>query len=125
MNPHLAAYHGNYLGFVVLGFLGADFQQVGVSVLAQRIRMAQVMGLKPGGDVGEAIAALNARLGLPPGLRAMGVAPDILPAMAEQAVKDHCNGTNPRRAGAAEYLELFQAAHDLIGHRLVLSHGVI
>jgi ABC-2 type transport system permease protein len=44
VNPHLAVYRGNYLGFVVLGFLGTDFQQVGVSVLAQRIRMAQVMG---------------------------------------------------------------------------------
>jgi ABC-2 type transport system permease protein len=44
VNPHLAAYRGNYLGFVVLGILGAQFQQVGVSVLAQRIRMAQVMG---------------------------------------------------------------------------------
>ncbi|HVV17750.1 MAG TPA: ABC transporter permease [Polyangia bacterium] len=43
-NPHLAAYRGNYLGFVVIGLLGAEFQQVGVSVLAQRIRMAQVMG---------------------------------------------------------------------------------
>jgi ABC-2 type transport system permease protein len=44
VNPHLAAYRGNYLGFVVLGVLGAQFQQVGVSVLAERIRMAQVMG---------------------------------------------------------------------------------
>jgi ABC-2 type transport system permease protein len=44
VNPHLAAYRGNYLGFVVLGFLGTEFQQVGVSVLASRIRMAQVMG---------------------------------------------------------------------------------
>jgi ABC-2 type transport system permease protein len=44
VNPHLAVYHGNYLGFVVIGFLGTEFQQVGVSVLAQRIRMAQVMG---------------------------------------------------------------------------------
>ena len=37
-------YRGNYLGFVVLGLLAAEFQQVGVSVLAQRIRMAQMMG---------------------------------------------------------------------------------
>ncbi len=44
VNPHLAAYHGNYLGFVVIGFLGTEFQQVGVSVLAQRIRVAQMMG---------------------------------------------------------------------------------
>jgi len=44
VNPHLAAYRGNYLGFVVIGLLAAEFQQVGVSVLAQRIRIAQMMG---------------------------------------------------------------------------------
>jgi ABC-2 type transport system permease protein len=43
-NPHLAAYGSNYLGFMVLGVLGAEFQQVGVSGLAQRIRIAQMMG---------------------------------------------------------------------------------
>jgi len=43
-NPHLTAYRGNYLGFVVIGLLAAEFQQVGVSVLSQRIRMAQMMG---------------------------------------------------------------------------------
>lgn len=43
-NPHLASYAGNYLGFVVIGTLAADFQQVGVSGLAQRIRLAQMMG---------------------------------------------------------------------------------
>jgi ABC-2 type transport system permease protein len=44
VNPHLTLYRGNYLGFVVIGLLGTEFQQVGVSVLAQRIRMAQMMG---------------------------------------------------------------------------------
>jgi ABC-2 type transport system permease protein len=43
-NPHLAAYGGNYLGFAALGFLTAGFQQVGLTGLAQRIRMAQMMG---------------------------------------------------------------------------------
>ncbi len=33
-NPHLTGYAGNYLGFVVIGALAADFQQVGVSGLA-------------------------------------------------------------------------------------------
>jgi len=44
VNPHLAVYRGNYLGFVVIGFLATEFQQVGVSGLAQRIRFAQMMG---------------------------------------------------------------------------------
>jgi ABC-2 type transport system permease protein len=43
-NPHLAAYGGNYLGFAALGFLTAGFQQVGLTGLAQRVRMAQMMG---------------------------------------------------------------------------------
>ena len=73
-------------------------------------RLAQAMGLKPGADVADAIQDLNARLGLPAGLKAMGVSADILPAMAEAAVKDHCNGTNPRKAGVADYVGLFQAA---------------
>jgi ABC-2 type transport system permease protein len=43
-NPHLEQYGNNYLGFVVIGFLAASFQQVGVSGLAQRIRVSQMMG---------------------------------------------------------------------------------
>jgi ABC-2 type transport system permease protein len=43
-NPHLDSYGGNYLGFMVLGVLGAEFQLVGVSGLASRIRTSQVMG---------------------------------------------------------------------------------
>jgi ABC-2 type transport system permease protein len=43
-NPHLASYGSNYLGFMVLGLLAAQFQQVGVSGLANRIRTAQMMG---------------------------------------------------------------------------------
>jgi ABC-2 type transport system permease protein len=43
-NPHLAAYGGNYLGFLAIGFLAAELQQVGVSTLAQRIRFSQMMG---------------------------------------------------------------------------------
>jgi ABC-2 type transport system permease protein len=43
-SPHLTALGGNYLGFAAVGFLTAGFQQVAVSGLAQRIRMAQMMG---------------------------------------------------------------------------------
>jgi ABC-2 type transport system permease protein len=43
-NPHLAAYGGNYLGFIAIGYLAAELQQVGVSGLATRVRTAQMMG---------------------------------------------------------------------------------
>jgi ABC-2 type transport system permease protein len=43
-NPHMAAYGGNYLGFLAIGFLATELQQVGVAGLARRVRTAQIMG---------------------------------------------------------------------------------
>lgn len=43
-NPHLAPYGGNYLAFTLVGIVVVGLQQVGLSELAQRIRMAQLMG---------------------------------------------------------------------------------
>ena len=104
--PEPRLHHGTLNAVVLPAVLRFNHAHLG----DKPARMAQAMGLKPGTDVADAIAALNARLGLPAGLGAMGVRPDILPAMAEHAVKDHCNGTNPRPAAAADYLALFQAA---------------
>jgi ABC-2 type transport system permease protein len=44
-NPHLAAYGGDYLAFAVVGLVVMDLQQVGVSNLSQRVRMAQLLGV--------------------------------------------------------------------------------
>ncbi|MEJ0069166.1 MAG: iron-containing alcohol dehydrogenase [Pseudomonadota bacterium] len=99
-------HHGTLNAVVLPAVLRFNHDQLGDKL----VRMAQVMGLASGSDVADAIQALNARLGLPPGLRAMGVTPEILPAMAEHAVKDHCTNTNPRPASAADYLALFHAA---------------
>jgi ABC-2 type transport system permease protein len=43
-NPHMAAYGGNYLGFIAIGFLATELQTVGLQGLARRVRTAQVMG---------------------------------------------------------------------------------
>jgi ABC-2 type transport system permease protein len=43
-NPHMAAYGGNYLGFLAIGFLATELQTVGLQGLSRRIRTAQVMG---------------------------------------------------------------------------------
>ncbi len=56
------------------------------------------------------IAGLNADLGLPAGLEAMGVGAAALPAIAAAAMKDHCHATNPRRASEADYLALLREA---------------
>ena len=100
-------HHGTLNAVVLPAVLRFNHDQLGED---KRARLAHAMGLPPGSDVADGVARLNARVGMPAGLAAMGVKPEILPAMAEQATKDHCNATNPRPAGVADYLGLLQAA---------------
>ena len=69
-------------------------------------RMAHAMGLASGGDIPEAIEDMNARLGLPSGLAAMGVQRDWFDKIIAGAMADHCHKTNPRIATAGEYAEM-------------------
>ena len=66
-------------------------------------RMAHAMGLTGGNEIPEAIHEMNARLGLPSGLAAMGVEPSQFGGIIAGALKDHCHGTNPRIASYADY----------------------
>ena len=69
-------------------------------------RMAQAMGLKSGSDIPEAIKDMNARLGLPTGLAAMGVTESLFDQIITGALADHCHKTNPRIASAQDYREM-------------------
>ncbi len=69
-------------------------------------RMAQAMGLASGSDIPAAIKDMNARLGLPTGLDALGVQRDWFTNIINGALADHCHKTNPRIASAEEYEEL-------------------
>jgi 4-hydroxybutyrate dehydrogenase len=60
--------------------------------------MAQAMGLTSAADIGPAIKAMNARLGLPGGLAEMGVQPSQFDAIITGALADHCHKTGPRLA---------------------------
>jgi alcohol dehydrogenase class IV len=69
-------------------------------------RMAQAMGLQSAGDIPEAIRDMNARLGLPTGLAAMGVERAWFDRIIDGALADHCHKTNPRIASREEYEHL-------------------
>ena len=69
-------------------------------------RMAHAMGLKSGSDIPDAIRDMNARLGLPTGLAAMGVESSWYAQVIAGALKDHCHGTNPRIASAEDYEQM-------------------
>jgi 4-hydroxybutyrate dehydrogenase len=77
-------------------------------------RMAQAMGL-PGCDslgteVAAAITAMNARLGLPTGLAALGVSADLFERVIDGAMADHCHKTNPRIATRDDYRQMLTAS---------------
>lgn len=74
------------------------------------LRMAQAMNLDSAGDIGQAIQDMNARLGLPTGLRAMGVLENQFDKVITGALADHCHKTNPRIASAEDYRAMLEQA---------------
>jgi len=77
-------------------------------------RMASAMGIgacdAQGTEIGLAIADMNARLGLPRGLAALGVTEDLFERVIDGAMADHCHKTNPRIATRADYRDMLIAS---------------
>ena len=74
-------------------------------------RLARIMGCREHADaVADAVAQLNARIGLPACLSAMGVTENLLDPIADQAPRDHCHLTNPRKPTREDYRALLQQA---------------
>jgi alcohol dehydrogenase class IV len=75
-------------------------------------RMAQAIGLSGGSaaDLAEAVRDMNARLGLPSGLQAMGVEASAFDRIIDGALADHCHKMNPRLASRDDYQGLLEAS---------------
>ncbi len=58
----------------------------------------------------DAIRKLSSLIGIPSGLTELGVKTEDLAVMAENAQKDACMLTNPRKANHAQVVEIFKAA---------------
>jgi alcohol dehydrogenase class IV len=111
LNPKL--HHGT-LNAVFLPAV-IRFNAAAVSVQRERRlqRIAQAIGLAAcdaqGDDLAEAIRALNARIGLPAGLQAMGVDSALFERVIDGALADHCHKTNPRIATREDYRRMLEA----------------
>ncbi len=99
-------HHGTLNAVILPTVLRFNEDHVG----AKYARLRTVMGLPEDADLAAEIDSLNARIGLPGGLREMGVKEDWIPDLAVAATKDHCSATNPRPASAADYEDLFRQA---------------
>ena len=108
VNPRL--HHGTLNAMFLPAVLRFNASAESVQKENRLNRMAQAMGLQSGSDIPQAIVDMNARLGLPHGLAAMGVNASQFDAVIRGAMADHCHPTNPRIASPEDYLDMLQTS---------------
>ncbi|MBK9362445.1 MAG: iron-containing alcohol dehydrogenase [Rubrivivax sp.] len=112
VNPKL--HHGTLNAMFLPAVVRFNAAAPGIQAERRLQRMAHAMGLPgcdaQGTEVAEAIVAMNARLGLPSGLRAMGVTEDQFERVIDGAMADHCHKTNPRLATRDDYRAMLAAS---------------
>ncbi len=108
VDPRL--HHGTLNAMFLPAVIRFNAQAESVQKERRLERMAHAMGLASAGDIPEAITDMNARLGLPSGLAAMGVQRDWFDNIVKGALADHCHKTNPRIATAQDYQEMLAAS---------------
>ncbi|MDD2546216.1 MAG: iron-containing alcohol dehydrogenase [Burkholderiaceae bacterium] len=108
VNPRL--HHGTLNALFLPAVVRFNAEAPSVQKERRLERMAQAMGLAQAADIPEALRDMNARLGLPTGLAALGVTPAEFDAVIRGALADHCHLTNPRTATAEEYRAMLQAS---------------
>jgi alcohol dehydrogenase class IV len=100
VNPH----HGTLNAVVMPAVL--RFNESCCAEKYARLRAA--LGLAADARLDRYVADLNARLGLPPGLKAMGIGRERFAAIVPQALADHTAATNPRKLDAGSVMHLLE-----------------
>ena len=103
VNGRTSLHHGTLNAVVLPAVL--RFNESAPSVVENRryARMRRVMNLPDNADLAAALHDMTARLGLPTGLKQMGVDESAFDKVIKGALADHCHKTNPREAMADDY----------------------
>ncbi|MEZ5996308.1 MAG: iron-containing alcohol dehydrogenase [Hyphomonadaceae bacterium] len=102
----LKLHHGT-LNAVILPH---SLAMIGEAAPEKFARLRRALGLSPTGDLPQYVADLNARIGLPASLSAMGVTEAHWPGARDYAVSDLATMSNAVPFDAAKYDELFKRA---------------
>lgn len=108
LNPKL--HHGTLNAVFLPAVIRFNAEAPSVQSAHKMERLAEAMALKGAQEVAPAITAMNARLGLPRGLRDMGATEEMFPKIIRDALADHTHKTNPREASAADYEAMLRAS---------------
>jgi len=112
VNPRL--HHGTLNAMFLPAVIRFNAAAEAIQAERRLQRLAHAIGIgscdSRGTELAEAVRALNARLGLPSGLAAMGVGTDLFDQVIDGAMADHCHKTNPRIATRDDYREMLHAS---------------
>lgn len=103
VNGRTSLHHGTLNAVVLPAVLRFNASAEAVVANRRYARMRRVMNLSDNADLPQALFDMTARLGLPTGLRQMGVDESVFDKVIQGALADHCHKTNPREASADDY----------------------
>jgi alcohol dehydrogenase class IV len=99
-------HHGTLNAVILPAVLRFNRSHAGDKIAA----LERAIGVAAGEDLASHIEKLNASIGLPSSLQAMGVTEELIPRMVDGAMKDHSTATNPRPVTRADFEAMFRQA---------------
>ncbi|MGB0524231.1 MAG: iron-containing alcohol dehydrogenase [Flammeovirgaceae bacterium] len=89
---------------------GLEFNAKGMTIQFQRIGWAMGIDIDNVQELIDHLLELNRTLELPTNIQAFGVQPEDLENLAEMAVNDFCNETNPKKVSKEDYIRIYRNA---------------
>tara|TARA_Y100000766_G_scaffold283596_1_gene299652 strand:+ start:2156 stop:3286 length:1131 start_codon:yes stop_codon:yes gene_type:complete len=102
-DQNLRLHHGTLNAVILPTVLRFNKEHVG----DKYSKIARAMGKEDSADLAEIIEDLNIKIGLPRGLKEMGVTEKMIPELIDHSIADPSNATTPRLPNRKEWEELF------------------
>ena len=102
-NQELRLHHGTLNGVILPTVIRFNKDHVGNKLP----RILKAMGKSESADLADEIEKFNEKIGLPNGLKEMGVTEEMIPELVEHSITDPSNVTTPKLPSPEEWEQLF------------------